>query len=114
VTPDEAAAAQLRLYPSPITPRTRRDYRRIARWWELEAVRTGSGEDAAQCRRYASNMRWAAELVGWFGEGTWPELNARYASAVEREKQRRAAFEGLARAPKHPGHNAPHFLRQST
>lgn len=93
MSPDEAAAAQLRLYPPPITPRTRRDYRRVARWWELEAMRTGNGKESVDlARRYASNMRWAAELVGWFGEGSWPELNARYARAIEREKERRRSL----------------------
>lgn len=105
MTPGEAAAAQLGLYPSPITPRTRREYRRVARWWELEAQRTGNGEEsAAQSRRYASNARWAAELVGWFGEGAWLELNARYEAAVKREQLRRSRFKiahrtGLPRLP---------------
>lgn len=100
--PGEAAAVQLRLSPSPITPRARREYRHVARWWELEAQRSGNGEEcAARSRRYAASMRWAAELVGWFGEGSWLELNSRYSAAIAREKKRRVGF--LALPPRNPG-----------
>jgi hypothetical protein len=55
--------------------RTRADYRRTARWWELEARRGYASHRASL--RYAANMRWAAELVREYGEGTWLELLAR-------------------------------------
>jgi hypothetical protein len=68
-------AAQRRLSPTALTPRTNAEYRRIARWWELEAMRGyPSAEDSL---RYARNCRWAAELAGLFGPGTWLELLVR-------------------------------------
>ena len=57
------------------TPRTPREYRCVARWWELEAARGYESSPASQ--RDARNMRWAAELAGLFGPGTWAELLAR-------------------------------------
>src|SRR5574342_1146061 len=56
----------------PSEPRTRQQYRRCARWLELEAQR--GYPSAEQSLRYARNMRWAAELAGLFGPGTWREL----------------------------------------
>ena len=55
--------------------RTPQDYRRTARWWELEALR--GYECAEESRQYGRNMRWAAELAGIYGPGTWLELKAR-------------------------------------
>ena len=55
--------------------RTRRDYRRAARWWELEAMR---GYDSApRSRAYAATMRWAAELTRIYGDGLFSELLAK-------------------------------------
>lgn len=59
----------------PAFPRTSRDYRACARWWELEARRGYAS--APSSLRYARNMRWAAELAGLFGPGTWTELLSR-------------------------------------
>lgn len=75
IEPSEQAAItekQRRLRPMPIVPRTHAEYRRVARWWELEAQRGHASADAS--RRYARNMRWAAELAGLLGPGTWLEL----------------------------------------
>lgn len=55
-----------------LTPRTRRDYLRRSRWWVLEASR--GYPSAPESRRYALNMRWAAELAALHGPGTWLEL----------------------------------------
>ncbi len=66
---------QRKLAPIPPTPRTFREFRTRARWWDLEAKRGYASDSAA--RRYASNMRWAAELALAFGPGTWLELLAR-------------------------------------
>ena len=69
-------ARQLALPPtnwrSRVTPVTRYDYLRHARWWELEAQR--GYESNARSVEYARNMRWAAELAGIHGPGTWSEL----------------------------------------
>lgn len=85
---DQQAITELqrRIGPRPTTLRTRRDYRRAARWWELEAKRgyPSSGDSL----RYAANMRWAAELAGLHGDGTWLELVAR--AGVENPEARRA------------------------
>lgn len=67
--------AQRRLPPSKAVDRTRSDYRRTARWWELEARRGYAS--ASDSLRYGANMRWAAELAGIYGDGTWLELSAR-------------------------------------
>lgn len=67
----DITAAQRRL-PFVVEPRTRAEYRVRARWWELEA-RRGYGSSKASLR-YAQNMRWAAELAGLYGPGTWREL----------------------------------------
>lgn len=56
-------------------PRTPIEYLRVARWWELEALR--GHPSRADSARYARNMRWAAELATLFGPGTWLELIAR-------------------------------------
>lgn len=69
-------AAQQRLPPSRIgANRTRHDFRRTARWWELEARR--GYDSSGRSLSYAVNMRFAAELAGIYGEGTWLELKAR-------------------------------------
>jgi hypothetical protein len=69
---DEITEAQRRLPRGAATPRTRHEYRRNARWWELEARRGYS--TSADSIRYGQNMRWAAELAGLFGPDTWLEL----------------------------------------
>lgn len=69
------SAAQRRIPPRPVTLRTPRDYRRTARWWELEAQRGYPSSSASA--RYGRNMRWAAELAGIYGPGTWLELMSR-------------------------------------
>jgi len=71
---EEITAAQLAIGPLPPTPRTRRDYRRLSRWWDLESRRGyASSADSA---RYAANMRWAADRVGLYGgSATWTEMN---------------------------------------
>lgn len=52
---------QRRLGPIPHWPRTRRDFRVIARWWEIEARR--GYPSSAQSFEYAANMRWLVELM---------------------------------------------------
>lgn len=90
-TPAEDMAiteAQRRIGPRGTVARTRTDYRRTARWWELEARRGyASHQDSL---RYAANMRWAAQLAGLYGDGTWLELLDRSGSANP-EAGRRAA-----------------------
>jgi hypothetical protein len=59
----------------PVTLRTRRDYLRCARWWEIEAMRGYPSSDMS--RQYAINMRWCADAVRDLNGGepaTWPEL----------------------------------------
>src|SRR3989304_2523781 len=68
----EITDAQRYLRPLPTSPRTSHDYRKIARWWKLEAER--SYESALASLRYSQNMRWAAELAGPYGPGLWLEL----------------------------------------
>lgn len=60
------------LPPRPITPRTPREYRIVARWWEAEAARGYTSSDTSL--RYARNMRWAAELAGLYGYLPWLDL----------------------------------------
>lgn len=64
--------AQRRLGRSPAVNRTRRDYRRAARWLELEAERGYASSWRSVV--YAQTMRWCAELAGLFGDGTFQEL----------------------------------------
>jgi hypothetical protein len=52
---------QLAMGPQPVTPRTRADLRRRARWWELEAQR--EYQSAGRSREYAENMRWLVEML---------------------------------------------------
>lgn len=67
--------AQRRLSRRPVTLRTRRDYLAAGRWWALEASRGYPSSPISG--RYATNMRWAAELAALRGPGTWLELSAR-------------------------------------
>ena len=53
--------AQALLRPLPVTARSRRDLRVLARWWELEAQRGYPSSDKS--REYAANMRWLIELL---------------------------------------------------
>jgi hypothetical protein len=74
----------------PAVPRTQRDYRRVAQWWELEAMRGYPSFERS--RDYANNMRWAAEVAWLTGPGTWLELKARsvagnFAARAERRAQ---------------------------
>lgn len=80
VTDEEITAAQIRLSPQAVTARTRLDYRKRARWWELEARRGYSS--SSDSLRYAANMRWAAELAGIYGNETWLELSTKQAQAT--------------------------------
>jgi hypothetical protein len=75
VTEEEITEAQRRIGPRSITNRTRRDYRVCARWYELNAKR--GYQSAHLDLEYAENMRWLAELVTIYGEGTPLELFAR-------------------------------------
>lgn len=68
-------AAQIRLPPAAVVNRTRGNYRRNARWWELEAAR--GYRSAWRSRVYARTLRWCSELAGIYGDGTFPELLAR-------------------------------------
>lgn len=61
-----------------VTNRTRLDYLRNARWWELEAQRGYSS--AWRSRIYAQTLRWAAELSRLHGDGTFLELLERSGS----------------------------------
>jgi hypothetical protein len=79
VSADEITEAQRRIGPRPLVCRTRTDFRRCARWWELEARR--GYESTARSLQYAANMRWAAELTETYGPGTWLELNGRVAGS---------------------------------
>lgn len=101
MTPDQITAEQ-RLLRIPMFPTTRGDYRRIARWHELEAMRNHDWEvepgswvrngkrtvyqrGIASCekeREYARNMHWAAEMVTFYGPGTWAQLKQRRAGAT--------------------------------
>lgn len=101
MTPDAISAEQLALRV-PLFNKTRGDYRRTARWWELEAMRPNldyeveNGEwvregkrlvyrpgvtSRAKSLQYARNMRWLAELALLYGPGTCLELKARRAAA---------------------------------
>lgn len=75
MSPEQIGELQRRIGPTAATARSRTDYRRIARWWELEAQR--GYESAEKSRGYGRNMRWAAELAETHGPGTWVELNAK-------------------------------------
>lgn len=53
-----------------VTPRTQREFIRVARWWELEAMRgydNGIDEygmnSSHHAMMYGANMRWCAELL---------------------------------------------------
>lgn len=66
----EIGEMQRMLRPRPVVPRLRADYRAIARWWELEAMRGYVGvrdEDGKtssdRSRGYAENYRWLVELM---------------------------------------------------
>lgn len=85
LTPDEISEKQRQCRP-PYSPRIRTEYRRYARWLELE-VRRGY-PSASETARYARNMRWAAELAGLHGPGTWLELIAH--AGVENPESSRA------------------------
>lgn len=80
VADDPITRAQLRLPPLPATLRTREEYRRAARWWELEARR--GRPSASRSLAYGANMRWLAELAGLHGPGTMAELVARAGTRV--------------------------------
>jgi hypothetical protein len=69
------SAMQRRLRWLPVSPRTQRQYRRLALWWDLEAMRDCPSSDRS--REYARNMRWAAEMAWLHGPGTWLELKAK-------------------------------------
>lgn len=60
MTPERISELQ-RLVAGVVTPRTRRDFRWRARWWDLEAMRGYPSSDDS--RRYAANMRWLVELM---------------------------------------------------
>lgn len=103
MTPDAITAEQRRIRV-PIFPTPRGDYRRSARWWELEAMRGHDWEvesgawvrdgkrtvyqpgvtSAEKSREYARNMHWAAEMVLFYGPGTWKELQSRRAAGGQR------------------------------
>lgn len=91
--------AQLRLYPRSwrkrrrisLTPRTRREFQRLARWWELEARR--GYPSSKMSLEYAANMRWAAETAGLLGDGTWLELRARVSAQAGEPKPCEVRYE---------------------
>jgi len=70
--------------PRPVTLRETWDYRRAARWWELEACR--GYPSSADSAHYARNMRWAQEFAREFGPGTWLELVARSTTRTPDER----------------------------
>ena len=80
----------------PVDKRQRDDYRRAARWWELESKRceVRSRDEAAF---YARSMRYAATLVEMFGPGTWTELHARKDAHDKAERRRRVDLEARLR-----------------
>lgn len=82
---NDIGACQRALGPLPIGPRTRNQYRILARWWELEAKR--GYRSSSDSLRYAANMRRAAALTEFLGPGTWLELQDRAAEAQERAKR---------------------------
>lgn len=55
------SALQIQLGPLPVTPRTRIDLLRVARWWHLEALRGYSS--AERSREYRDRLRARAEAV---------------------------------------------------
>lgn len=61
MTQAQITEMQQRLAPMPVTARTRRDFRRLARWWELEAMRGYPSSEKS--REYGANMRWLVELM---------------------------------------------------
>lgn len=69
---DEAITFRQRLLECRASPCTWGEYMRVARWWELEALRGYAS--SADSLRYAANMRWAAELAREFGPGSWSQL----------------------------------------
>lgn len=69
---DEAIAFRQRLLECHASPRTWGEYMRVARWWQLEALRGYFSPDDSL--RHAANMRWAAELTREYGPGTWSQL----------------------------------------
>lgn len=81
MTPEAISEAQRLIPPRPAVLRTRDDFRRVARWWELEALR-GYSHDAGdkmtssqKSALYGRNMRWCAEVVLMTGRpGTFTEL----------------------------------------
>ena len=58
---ERIAELQRLIPPRPIVPKTRADFRRIARWWDLEAMR--GYESSGRSRQYAANQRWIVEMM---------------------------------------------------
>jgi hypothetical protein len=90
----EISDRQARIPRRPVFPRSHADYRRAAFWWELEALR--GHKSAEDSRRYARNMRWAAELTTVYGPGTWLELSARRKAASETAPMHHPALHEVA------------------
>jgi hypothetical protein len=74
--------AQLKIPRRPNNPRawTRTDYRRCARWLELEASR--GYPSSARTQNYATNQRWLAEIAAEHGPGSALELIERAGAKV--------------------------------
>lgn len=81
MTPDEITEAQRRIGRSLAIPRTRTEYRKAARWWELEARRMYPSHRASLM--YARNLRLLAELAGIYGPGTLADLRERSGATFE-------------------------------
>lgn len=109
MTADWITEAQRQLPPHPVVPRLRAHYRRIARWWELEAMRDYIGvidEDGKnssdRSRQYARNYRWLVELMdaghrvtadahGVYIDGELASVVQARGERAERRKQERHA-----------------------
>lgn len=98
----DIGAWQRLIGPRPVILRTRDDYRKVARWWSLEAKR--GGQSAADSERYAKNMRFATGLAEQFGPGTWLELHERLHEHAERARRKRAEHLAIAKSKRHVSH----------
>lgn len=91
MTQGQIAEAQLRLHshrwhpPMSGQPRSERsEIRRVARWWEMEAMRGYPSSDKS--REYAANQRWLVELLD-----NGVRIKGRRFDELLREQKRRRA-----------------------
>lgn len=94
MTQDEITALQRLIPPRPVTLRTRADFRRCARWWELEAARGYDSHvdeygmnSSDRSKMYAANMRWMVELLD-----AGVDVSGRFDALVKRHRMTWDAF----------------------